>query len=125
MRYCAHPGCSALVARGYCPAHQRTRRAEERRTYAPSTRYGRRWARLRASVLAASPWCVVCQQAGQLEPATDVDHIVPHRGDPDVFWDRQNLQPLCHACHSRKTAEETLGAYRRDDRWMRRACGPD
>ena len=43
---------------------------------------------------------------GRYTKATDVDHIVPHRGDRDLFWDRNNWQALCHSCHSKKTAAE-------------------
>ena len=32
-----------------------------------------------------------------------VDHIIPHRGDPELFWDRSNWQALCKNCHDRKT----------------------
>ena len=46
-------------------------------------------------------------------PATDVDHIVPHRGDMSLFWDVNNWQALCHECHARKTYAETLGKARR------------
>ena len=38
--------------------------------------------------------------------ATDVDHVKPHKGDAELFWDEANWQALCHACHSRKTAAE-------------------
>jgi 5-methylcytosine-specific restriction protein A len=60
----------------------------------------------RAKCLARDPFCVVCQAAGLLEVATDVDHIEPHHGDPARFWCLENLQSLCHRCHSRKTAAE-------------------
>ncbi|WP_423837057.1 HNH endonuclease [Sutterella wadsworthensis] len=46
---------------------------------------------------------------GRLTLATDVDHIKPHRGDPILLFDEKNLQALCHACHSRKTASEDGG----------------
>lgn len=46
---------------------------------------------------------------GLLVPATDVDHIIPHKGNEDLMWDEENLQALCHACHSRKTAAEDGG----------------
>lgn len=60
------------------------------------------WQRLRASVLAREPLCRHCRQVGKLTPATDVDHI---SGDPsDNSLDA--LQPLCHECHSRKTARD-------------------
>ena len=60
------------------------------------------WQRLRASVLAGEPLCRMCQARGVVVEATDVDHI---SGDPsDNSTD--NLQPLCHACHSLKTARD-------------------
>ena len=46
---------------------------------------------------------------GRAVPATDVDHIRPHKGNEDLMWDEENLQALCHACHSRKTAAEDGG----------------
>ena len=45
-------------------------------------------------------------KAGRYVRATDVDHIVPHRGDPALFWDEENWQALCHSCHSKKTRNE-------------------
>jgi 5-methylcytosine-specific restriction protein A len=40
--------------------------------------------------------------------ATEVDHIVPvARGGALLDWD--NLQSMCHGCHSRKTASEDGG----------------
>ena len=61
--------------------------------------YGRRWRRLRLLILRAYPLCIVedCDEA-----ATDVDHIIPlAEGGNDSA---ENLQALCHAHHSRKTA---------------------
>ena len=43
---------------------------------------------------------------GRYVKVTDVDHIVPHRGDPRLFWDEENWQALCHSCHSKKTRNE-------------------
>lgn len=63
---------------------------------------GAAWQRLRASVLEGEPLCRACAQRGVHEPATDVDHI---SGDPsDNTMD--NLAPLCHSCHSIKTARD-------------------
>ena len=37
-------------------------------------------------------------------PATQTDHVVPHRGDRTLMWDfTTNCQALCDTCHSRKT----------------------
>ena len=38
--------------------------------------------------------------------ATDVDHVEDHKGNWEKFIDRDNLQSLCHRCHSRKTMRE-------------------
>jgi len=65
--------------------------------------YTQRWRNLRALVLKEEPLCRDCAGIRTVEPATDVDHITPHRGDLALFWNRDNLAALCHACHSRKT----------------------
>lgn len=49
----------------------------------------------------------LCEEEGVVEPATIVDHIVPHRGDTKLFWNTEgNWQSLCASCHSRKTVKE-------------------
>ena len=55
-------------------------------------------------VLSRQPYCVECLRHGITVRATDVDHIVPRRdGGRDVA---ENLQSLCHSCHSKKTGHE-------------------
>jgi 5-methylcytosine-specific restriction enzyme A len=66
-----------------------------------------RWKRLRRAQLSKKPWCEHCLVRGEYSVATDVDHLHPHRGDPQRFY-FGTLQSLCHSCHSRKTASETL-----------------
>jgi 5-methylcytosine-specific restriction protein A len=58
---------------------------------------------LRARTLARFPLCVMCAAAGRITPTVDVDHVIPHRGDPVLFWDEENLQGLCKTHHTRKT----------------------
>lgn len=36
---------------------------------------------------------------GQVVAATIVDHVIPHRGDQQLFWDKSNWQSLCKHCH--------------------------
>lgn len=67
------------------------------------------WLKLRAQVLADEPLCRFCFAAGYTTPATDVDHIKNGVGDHSDDNSRDNLQPLCRACHSRKTRAEMLG----------------
>jgi 5-methylcytosine-specific restriction endonuclease McrA len=58
--------------------------------------------------LSQNPWCEDCLRANIYTPATDVHHKVRHEGDIDKFLS-DDLESLCHACHSRKTAEEVKG----------------
>lgn len=75
--------------------------------------YNREWRKISKQFLDAHPLCAgfdsVCEERGRITPATDVDHIVPHRGNLRIFWDQSNWQALCHTCHSRKTAREDGG----------------
>jgi 5-methylcytosine-specific restriction protein A len=52
--------------------------------------------------------CVECLKENRLTPAEVVDHIKPHRGDPQLFWDVSNWQSLCVAHHNIKTAKEKI-----------------
>ena len=47
--------------------------------------------------------CQECKAKDLIQVATEVDHIVPHRGDYALFWDETNWQGLCKSCHSAKT----------------------
>jgi len=64
--------------------------------------YGAKWQKARATFLRSHPLCVMClEQDGRAEPATVVDHRIPHRGNQALFWDENNWQPLCATHHSR------------------------
>lgn len=65
--------------------------------------YDSRWRNARERFIRAHPLCVVCQREGRLSPATVVDHIIPHRGNQQLFWDAANWQPLCKTHHDQKT----------------------
>lgn len=59
----------------------------------------RRWRAKRASHLARNPLCVMCAEHGRVKEADIVDHVIPHRGDRQIFW-KGEVQSLCHNCHS-------------------------
>lgn len=61
--------------------------------------YGYKWQKAREGFLKKNPLCVDHEARGQVVAATVVDHIVPHRGDMELFWDSDNWQPLCKLCH--------------------------
>ena len=74
----------------------------------------RTWRRRSRQFLAAHPLCRMCEQQGRVTLATVVDHIVPHRGDEELFWDEaNNWQGLCATDHSAaKQAQEKSGRLR-------------
>ena len=63
------------------------------------------WRKLRRSVLACEPLCRHCTARGLTVIATDVDH----RDNDPSNNELVNLVPLCHSCHSRKTALDMGG----------------
>lgn len=101
-RPCAHPACTELVPNGRCTAH--ARQQDRDRGTAQERGYGARWQRARASYLSHHPMCAHCLQTGRTTLAVVVDHVLPHRGDHDLFWASGNWQSLCITCHNRKTA---------------------
>ncbi len=68
-----------------------------------------RWKRLRKLQLAKEPLCRLCKEQGYIVAATVVDHIEPHKGDYELFYDPDNLDSMCVTCHNRKTAKEDGG----------------
>jgi len=75
----------------------------------------KRWLARRAAQLRAQPLCVMCKASGVVRLATVADHIVPHRGDLNVFWYGE-LQSLCTTCHNRhKQQIEAIGYSTRVD----------
>ena len=105
---CAHPGCPALIPANskYCDKHKPLHPEEARS--AAKRGYGSKWQKARKQFLAANPLCVECLKEGRYVKATDVDHVVPHRGDLKLFWDRGNWQALCHSHHSIKTGTQEM-----------------
>ena len=72
--------------------------------------YGAAWQRAREQFLRSSPLCVMCSHEGKTTAATVVDHIKPHRGDAELFWDQGNWQPLCKTHHDSDKARLERGS---------------
>lgn len=104
---CAKGGCYALTRERFCEAHKNTanRRKDQRRGSAAQRGYGRQWRKARKLWLSVNPLCVQCEKEGRTEAASVVDHITPHRGDYDLFWDEGNWQSLCKRHHDTKTGQ--------------------
>lgn len=109
-RPCKHRGCSALVPFGksYCERHAREQtkwQLDAARGNRHVRGYGNVWIKLRARILLRDRGlCQVCESAGRITPATEVDHrIAKSQGGTD---DDTNLQSICRECHATKTARE-------------------
>lgn len=114
---CHWPGCTRAAEGYYCGEHgamaekRREERKKETRLFEGTRRkasaeynslyHSRRWREMRLAFLAENPCCALCGA-----PASIVDHIEPHRGDGQLFYDEGNLQSLCQSCHSAKTLRE-------------------
>jgi len=104
LRPCNYPGCARLVKSGRCDLHQ----GEDQRDPERQRLYDRAWQRRRRIHLANHPWCESHLVKGEYEPAVDVHHLVPHRGDRQIFI-TSPLESLCHSCHSKATKAESQG----------------
>ena len=72
--------------------------------------YNRKWWKVtRKRVLEDNPVCDICLLGGRLVEAKDVDHILPHQGDYEMFHDATNLWGLCKSCHAKKSSLEGQG----------------
>lgn len=111
-KVCVKAGCgrTALPGKDFCRNHISMQEHRDRRRI--FTRRGKseqwhvlyesaEWRKVRAAFLKKYPSCFICGS-----PAVIADHIIPHRGDLTLFYDTDNLQPMCQSCHSRKTFKE-------------------
>ena len=118
LKNCAYAGCRETVPFGvkYCEKHKnadavfkRNRDKASQREKTAARGYGSPWRRARAEFLKRHPLCKKCEENGRITLAEVVDHVIPHKGDKQLFWDQNNWQPLCKPCHDIKTATEDGG----------------
>ena len=82
---------------------KRLRRRKDTRELTASQRgYNHQWRKARFQWLIANPVCAECKWIN-VPAKMVVDHIQPHRGDLNLFWNRSNWQTLCKRCHDYKT----------------------
>ncbi|MFZ3132667.1 MAG: HNH endonuclease signature motif containing protein [Desulfosporosinus sp.] len=112
LRPCGYPGCGELVVSGRCEKHtKQEQRCDKRRGSSTERGYNARWQRYRTQFLMAHPLCECkeCKDGGLITVATVVDHIIPHKGNYNLFWDPSNHQAMSKQHHDRKTATEDGG----------------
>ncbi|MEG0133395.1 MAG: HNH endonuclease signature motif containing protein [Clostridium sp.] len=88
---------------------QKYKETDRRRGSSYARGYTDKWRAYRLKFLRINPICVRCLAEGRYVPGTIVDHIVPHKGDMKLFWDKNNHQALCKMHHDAKTAKEDGG----------------
>ncbi len=107
-RPCRYPECGELVNNqsGYCSTHQKlvNKSYDISRETSTQRGYNTRWRIERKQFLEDNPLCVECIKKGKAGVmANTVDHIIPHRGNMELFWDKSNRQSLCESHHNQKT----------------------
>jgi 5-methylcytosine-specific restriction enzyme A len=117
LKPCNEINCPTLTRERYCEQHKQVVNEYDKRRGSSSKRgYDGKWRKARTTYLAKNPFCVDCFKEGNARPATVVDHIVPHKGDQKLFWDKTNWQGMCESHHNRKTATQDMGSWRRHPR---------
>lgn len=100
LRVCTQHGCTTLVRGGRCEAHPYPDIARDNPKY-----HTAHWRRTRDAKRRAYPLCERCLAEGLTVLMSDVHHI-----DGDAANDQwDNLESLCHPCHSSHTAREHGG----------------
>lgn len=61
--------------------------------------YSANWDRASRAFRRDHPLCLGCSALGRVAVAELTDHVVPHRGDMVLFWDRSRWQPSCRWHH--------------------------
>lgn len=105
---CSFPLCPNLNCQEHKDYNNRQffKRRKNRSDISPHKRgYSRRWAKARKGYLIKHPLCVHCLLDNIITLATEVDHIIPHRGDMKLFWNSKNWQGLCGYHHKVKTGK--------------------
>jgi 5-methylcytosine-specific restriction enzyme A len=105
-RPCFTRGCNQLTRKKFCDSCESAGKARDNRPTSRERGYNAAWFKYRAVYLALHPFCVDPFKLHiERVRATRLDHIEPHRGNRELFWNPANHQGLCEGCHNRKTVE--------------------
>ena len=92
------PGKHCLPHHNKTIAPKHKPRIAEMRGSARERGYDSRWDRFSKQHLQLYPLCAYCLADGRVTAAVLVDHDLPHRGDPALFWDN-TFTSLCKMHH--------------------------
>lgn len=103
-RFCNHQSCSEwAVDGGYCEAHYKAKRTEhdQRRGSASDRGYTGKWTKSSNTHKRNNPLCIGCLAVDVIRPVYVTDHIIPHQGNSELFWDTSNWQSSCAWHHDK------------------------
>lgn len=64
--------------------------------------YNKDWDIFRRRFIHHNPRCYCCGRHKD-DVRIEVDHVIAHKGNDELFWKSDNLIPLCKSCHSMAT----------------------
>ena len=74
-------------------------RVDTNRSGARQRGYDHRWDRAIQKFKLHNPICLGCWAIGVERKVEVVDHVIPHKGNQDLFWSIPNWQALCDWHH--------------------------
>jgi 5-methylcytosine-specific restriction protein A len=108
-KICNHPGCSVLIdpSERYCPQHKKGQPPpfENAIRYNESLYKTTLWRQLRNKILKEQTNCFKCGISND-ETNLEVHHLIPPRGNEELFFDENNLVAVCPVCHKIITNRE-------------------
>ena len=106
VKICSEAGCNNLIDSNsvYCKKHIKEKiKPFENAIRANELLYNTsKWRQLRKEILKENNWCIKCGIDINLE----VHHIIPPRGNEELFFDKGNLTVYCKQCHRIETNRE-------------------
>lgn len=95
---CAKVGCLNFAEKSssYCAEHIPPKQISRDTTSKYKHMYNSKWDKARKEFLVVNMYCVKCGK-----PADTVHHVIEHKGDWKLFWDKSNWVAICSSCHSR------------------------
>ena len=104
MKICTYTGCHKLIplnGPSRCEEHKFIPFKNAKRSNEGLYR-NKKWIKLKQMIKDRDIRCVECGSEIDLE----VHHIIPPRGNEELFYNITNLQLLCKVCHRKKTNKE-------------------
>jgi 5-methylcytosine-specific restriction protein A len=103
-KICRSPGCNALIPQTetYCDKHKREPSPPFITAIRSNNYNTAQWRQLRKKILKEQPRCFHCGCTNDLQ----VHHVIPPRGNEELFFDENNLVAVCATCHRILTSHE-------------------